>query len=274
MNNTMQTNNLFSFQRFLMLCKQSLIINKKMITISLTGMAGILFIILLFIQAARNFQNWPSPGYIILFIFCFITLGAIYISNSFPAFRSKEKSMAYLMLPATSSEKFLFEFLSRIVLFIVLMPLFFITVVYFETFIIRHFVTGFEQFTISDLQIGNEHFMVTYVGGITMPWNWSKYILFQHGLFMLLIIFTGASHFSKSPLLKTFFAITIIYIGFGFFIYLLTKGLGLNGESTRNLLLPFSKNKESFIVISSILITIFNLSLLVMSFFRLKEKEA
>ena len=230
-----------------------------------------MFIVLLFLQSINKFNNWADGAYLALFIVCSIILGAIYISNSFPAFRTKEKSMAYLMLPATTYEKFLFEFLSRIVLFILLMPLLLVSVVYFETFLVHNFVTGFEQFTISKLKIGNEHF-----NGGNLDHNlimWTKYTIIQYGLLLWIIIFTGASHFSKSPLLKTFFTVTIIYVGFGFFIYLITKALGINGDNTRNLILQIPKDGELIVVFASIIVTILNLSLLAMAFFRLKEKE-
>ncbi len=265
-------------ERFLMLWKQSLITNKKMILISLSGIAGILFIVMVFLQSTRNFRNWESGGYLALFIFCFITLGVIYISNSFPAFRSKERSMAYLMLPATSSEKFFFELVSRIVLFIFLMPLLIVTVFYLETFVIHHFVLTFDQFTISKLQIGNEHFRVNVnVDGVPSDQGssikWAKYILLQNGLLLLITIFTGASHFSKSPLLKTFATVTIIYIGFGFYTYLITKSFAINGENFKNLIVLFVKDSRGTAIFAAIMITVLNLSLLAISFFRLKEKE-
>jgi|GEM_PF-686465 len=271
----MQTNNLFSFERFLMLWKQSLIINKRMILISLTGIAGLLFFAMMFFQFTTHFRNWDDAGYCGLFLTWFITVGVIYISNSFPAFRAKERTMAYLMLPATSAEKFFFELLSRILLFILLMPLLIVTVFYLETFVIHHFVLTFDQFTISKLQIGNEHFKVNN-GGTANQENliiWTKYIGLQYGLFLLITIFTGASHFSKSPLLKTFATVTIIYIGFGIYTYLITKGFDLNGGNFKYLIMLIGKDSKSATIFAAIMITVLNLSLLAFSFFRLKEKE-
>lgn len=271
----MKTNNLFSIERFLMLWKQSLIINKRIILISVTGMAGGLFMIMMFLQSINHFRNWNSGSYISLLIFCSVIFGSIYIGNSFPAFRSKEKSMAYLMLPATSLEKFIFELLSRIVLFILLMPLLVIIVFYVETFVIHHFVLTFDQFTLSNLHIGNEHFKIN--GDTADQVNlikWLKYISVQYGLSLLIIIFTGASHFSKSPLLKTFATVTIIYTGFGFYTYLITKGFALNDGNFKNLVMLLAKDNKAAIIFGAIMITALNLSLLAISFFRLKEKEA
>jgi hypothetical protein len=153
------------------------------------------------------------------------------------------------------------------------MPLLFVIVVYFETFIIRHFVSGFEQFTISMLQIGKEHFTFNGIGNQDNSIKWTKYIWVQYSLLAPIIIFTGASHFSKSPLLKTFFTVTIVYAGFGFFTYLFSKGIGINGENIKNLILQLPKDSGYIMVFASILLTVFNLALLAMAFFRLKEKE-
>lgn len=271
----METNNTFSFKRFLRLWEQSWIINKKMILMSVVGIAGILFLVMVLLQSSSNFRNWNNSGYFGLFITCFIILGAQYISNSFPAFRSKEKSMAYLMLPATSYEKFFFELLSRIVLYIFLMPLLVIIVFYLETFVIHHFVLAFDQFTISKLQIGSEHFKVN---GETIDqvnlMKWAKYIFVQYCLSLMIIIFTGASHFSKSPLLKTFATVTIIYIVFGLYIYLITKGLVINKIDFKNQIVLLLKDSKVKVIFAAIMITVTNLSLLAMAFFQLKEKEA
>src|SRR5665647_2458070 len=90
--NTMQTNNLFTFQRFGMLCKQSLIINKKLIGLSLAGFVGILFIALIVLQSASNFDRWENNDCMVTFVFLFFQLGILYSGLSFPSFRSKEKS--------------------------------------------------------------------------------------------------------------------------------------------------------------------------------------
>src|SRR5665647_3805750 len=118
----METNTIFSFQRLLLLFKQSLIINKKMIGITVAGFAGLLFIVLIIMQSAANFNNWSNQDSMATLIFIFFQMGILYAGYSFPVFRTKEKSMTYLMLPVNASEKFVFELLSRIVLFVVLMP--------------------------------------------------------------------------------------------------------------------------------------------------------
>ena len=83
----MQTNNQFTVQRFVLLGKQSFIINKKMIGISLIGFVGILFLSLLFFQSANDFVRWDNKSYEVTFVTLFFPLGIIFSGLSFPAFR-------------------------------------------------------------------------------------------------------------------------------------------------------------------------------------------
>ena len=261
----MQTNNQFTMQRFVLLGKQSFIINKKMIGISLIGFVGILFITLLFFQSANEFVNWDNKFYEVAFVSFFFPLGIIFSGLSFPAFRSKEKSMSYLMLPVSASEKFVFEFLTRVVLFIILMPLLFWMVANFEGTIVHYFVPDLINYKFSFS--GSNHTLIDNEG-------WISYVIAQGFLFIFVACFTGASHFTKSPLMKTMFTISLIAIGYGLFTLLLLKGLNLKAFHIGNKGIFFIRDKHDGLVFLAILETVINLSLLAIAWFRLKEKEA
>jgi len=264
----METNNIFSFRRLVLLCKQSLILNRKMIVIALTGFVGVLMIAMFFFQAMSEFKNWQNRDSEVVFVSLFITLGILYSGLSFPAFRSKEKTMAYLMLPATSSEKFVFEILTRIIVFILLIPFIFWVVANIEGALVHNFVPELinykfsfvETHTIKSAPLENE--------------AWITFAIAQGILFVFIAPFTGASHFSKSPLLKTLFTLTMIVAGYFIFIYLTFKGLSLNEfDADKNHIL-FITNKNNALIAFAIAATILNLCLITISFFRLKEKEA
>ena len=267
----METNNSFSFQRFTMLCKQSFVINKKLIGISLAGFAGTLFMLLLFSQFQTHFSNWGIKEYRVTFFFLFFTLGVIYSSLSFPAFRSKEKSMAFLMLPASATEKFVFEFLSRIVVFILIMPLYFWLIANFEGLVVHSFVPELTNYKFSFGMLGNGFLSVVKDGRFEF---WAMILVIQVVLFVFIAPFAGASHFSKSPLLKTLFVFSLIIAGYGFSVYLLIKGLNLEGMHPVNDRVLFMHNTDGALMFFGILSTAINLSLLSIAYFRLKEKEA
>jgi len=261
----MQTNNLFTLQRFVLLCKQSFIINKKMIGISLVGFIGILFIALLFFQSANDFVRWDNKSSEVTFVSLFFPLGIIFAGLSFPAFRSKEKSMSYLMLPVSASEKFIFEFLTRVVLFIILMPLIFWIVANLEGAAVHYFVPDLINYKFSFS--GFNHTPIDNEG-------WISYAIAQGFLLVFVVCFTGASHFTKSPLMKTMFTISMIAIGYGLFTLFLVKGLHLEAYQIQNKKVFFIENEHDGLVFLAILTTMINISLMAIAWFRLKEKEA
>ena len=264
----METNNLFSFQRLMLLGKQAFIINKKLIGISLAGFAGTLFMFLMLFQSMSHFSNWDNKAYVVTFIFLFFSLGVIYSSLSFPAFRSKEKSMAFLMLPASATEKFVFELLTRIVVFILLMPLYFWIIANFEGMVVHSFMPELTNYKFSF----HEGYMAIVKDGRFE--FWALILTLQGILFVFIAPFAGASHFSKSPLLKTMFTFSLVIAGYGLFVYLLVKGLSLEGIHPEGDRVLFMHNTDSALVFLGILSTAINLSLLSIAFFKLKEKEA
>ena len=221
----MTTNNIFSFRRFMWLFKQSLLLNKKLIGISLIVFAGTLFIFLMLFQ---NFKSgfWNDKYYLPVFWLFFLPAGILYSGLSFPSFRSKEKSMAYLLLPSSLTEKFAYEIITRIILFITLTPVLFWIIANLEGAIAHYYnpiLTGY-QFSFaemfSEMNENNNSKDSSY-------W-WSTYTGIQGILFLFIMPFTGSCYFVKSPVIKTLFTFAMIMGAFALFQYLLFKGLGLN----------------------------------------------
>lgn len=264
----MQTNNTFSYKRFMLLCKQSLIINRKLIGITITGFAGALFVLLLFLQSINNdFRNWPFNSYFRIFIILFIGLGIIYTSLSFPAFRSKEKSTTFLLLPSSTSEKYVFELVSRLLVFIILMPLLFWLVVKIEGAVVHRFDSSFVSY-----QITLEEFINKLKPSDKVS-HWENYTYVQMILFTFIFSFAGASHFSKSPLLKTLFTFSLLAGGYFLLIYLLYKGLNLRDYNpVDNSVLGMDVRHDSLMIVG-LAFTAINLTFLAFTFFRLKERE-
>jgi len=264
----METQNSFSIKRFFLLCKQSLIINKKLIGISFGGFSGILFIVLMLNQIGSNFTNWDNKDFMGTFAFLFFSLGIVYAGLSFPAFRSKEKSMAYLLLPASAPEKFVFELVNRILVFIILMPLLFWIIANLEGTVTHYFVPGFKNYRFSFVEALSKITNQDQFDG------WAGFGCVQGVLFLFIVSFTGASHFSKAPLIKTIFAIPLLAAGYALFTYLLVKIMGLKGFHPENDKVLFIGNAHQAIIFAGIAVTVVNLCLLSIAYFRLKEKEA
>jgi hypothetical protein len=265
----MHTNNMFSTKRFILLFKQSVIVNKKLIGTSLIGAAGITFVALFVLQSMNNYQGWTNFSSMIFFLFCYVALGGIYISQSFPAFRSKEKSLVYLLHPASASEKFIFEFLTRIIALILFLPPIFWIIANIEGAIVHHYIPRFINYKFSFGEGLNQ-----LITNKEMP-GWYIFAVIQFFLFVYMVMFTGACHFSKSPRTKTLFTLSVIVGGYVLLGYLLSRGLNLkeyNMDSKNILFIQIRKKEEVFIFLSMIGIVV-NLSLIAIAWFRFKEKE-
>ncbi len=262
----MGTNNSFSFQRFIMLIKLSLRVNKKLILISLAGLTCTLFLGLILLQAMVNFEFWGQSEYMTTFFFIFLILGFIYAGQSFPSFRSKTKSLSYLMLPASNSEKYLFELLTRIIAFVILMPVLFWIVSNLEGRIVHHYVPQLTNYKFSFL----ENFSTFRKA--TNPPFWGIFGTIQAILFIYIAAFAGASHFSKSPIIKTLLSFSTITAGYFLFSYLLFRGLNLKDYHHT---VPFVfLTKDRVLMFFALAALLVNLTLLAIAWFRLKEKEA
>ena len=264
----MQTTNSFSFQRLMLLFKQKLIINKRRFPLGLLAFSGSLFILFIFSQSTKNFSNWSNTDYLSTFIPAFIGLGIAYSTSSFPYFRSKEKSMAYLMLPATNSEKFVIEILSRIVAFIILMPLIFWIVANLEGALVHSFYPKLTNYKFS---FYDGLLVIVKDGKFEF---WATNLTIQGILFGFIALFTGASHFSKVPLLKTLLTFSIVAMGYILFAYVLNKSLNLDGLRPVGKNLIFFKDGQTVIKLMGIGMVIINVTFLAIAWFSLKEKEA
>lgn len=264
----MTVNNSFSLGRFMMIFKQSLRINKKMVSLSIAGVAGTTFVVLLLLQSFSGFRNWHQEEYLITFIVLFILLGTVYAGLSFPAFRSKERSVEYLMLPASTLEKFGFEFITRIVTFIFVMPVIFWIAANLEATIVHNYKPS-----LPDSSFSFSQGWIDITNNIKIN-GWKKFQIFQGGLFLLIAAFSGATHFSKSPLIKTLFSISIIFAALALYTYFLFKGLDIENLDPVNERVLFIHNERQAVAFFSISTLVVNISLIAISWFRLKEKEA
>jgi hypothetical protein len=258
----------FSGKRFMMLFRQSLLINKKFIFISMAAVAGIIFVLLVLLQYSVAFRNWHHRGYFITFLVFYFILGAVYSGLSFPAFRSKVKTVDYLMLPASALEKFLYEFITRIIVFIIFMPLIYWIVANIEGAIVHYYEPKMVNYHFSFHKGWYEFFNKQNING------WVKLLLSQIGLFILIAPFTGSTHFSKSPLIKTIFAFSIIAGVFSLYLYILIKILNIKNYYYGNSGVLFVHNNDQFATFFGLSMAVVNISLLAVSWFRLKEKEA
>lgn len=263
----MQQNNSFSINRMFLLYRQALIENKKELLIYIGGLCGGIllvtsfFILVMDTNILGRPEAWVNDEYILIFMSMFVGLGILYNSMAFPGFRSKEKSLTYLMLPVSTSEKFIFELLNKLIFYIVGFPLLAWVLMNLLGFVIHELEPEFVNYRFDMNPIFDN------------LQGWQRALAFFGGLLMFTIPFTGASHFQKKTLIKTLFSLAITLGAFGLFAFLLFKGLDLRNYTPVNNRVTFIHNGDDAIRALCLAAIATNLLLLTVSYFKLKEKE-
>jgi hypothetical protein len=262
------SSNTFNLKRFIMLAKQHYIQNQKLLLYASIAYIGVIFMLLTIVQLGNDREPHDLEmfrGFIVGFVAVF---GILYTGYSFPAFRSKESTINYLMLPSSVLEKFLFELLTRLSIVVILLPVLFWITFHFQGYFFNLFSTeqfegiGFGQVVELELPHEIQEFHIWFV-------------ILISSLVMLgfVLPFTGGAMFSKQPLVKTLFAVALIVIFYAAFLYLLLEPLGFGRYQPNESmwLIPYSeKGAMQFFGFVAILS---NLVMLFVAYRKLKERE-
>jgi hypothetical protein len=115
----MNSNKFFSFSRFYRLLSNDILLNHKKYLLTIAG-AFILGFIIIYMQMPNYFYSdtnykFDASRYFRVFTMCLIGLGA-FVGSSFSELSSKIKMSNYLLVPASTFEKFLCQFFIRALL--------------------------------------------------------------------------------------------------------------------------------------------------------------
>jgi len=112
----MNINKYFNPKRFANLFRNDLLINQKTYLFTLAGLGIAIYALSYFFMRVNNgFQR--SNEYIPLLVFYLMGIGVV-IGTSFPALSNQIKTSNYLLTPGSTFEKYLVQFVIRIVIFI------------------------------------------------------------------------------------------------------------------------------------------------------------
>ena len=114
----MNSNKFFSFSRFYQLLRNDILLNYKKYLLTIVG-AFILGFILIFLNMPNQVSPYPNgkfdaTSYSNLFITCLFGLGA-FVGSAFSELSSKVKISNFLLVPASTFEKFLSQFTIRFI---------------------------------------------------------------------------------------------------------------------------------------------------------------
>ena len=259
------SSNIFSGRRFLLLCKQHFIHNSNFLFLSGVAYTGIVFIVLSISQVVNDLHPHELEIFQVFLIGFVTVFGILYVGHAFPAFRSKESAINYLMVPASVLEKFIFELMSRIVIIIPALPL-----LYWATFHLQGYL--FPVFTDATFQpIGIE-----YLVKIDTPDGYKLLIytlMTAAALLALTLAFAGAAIFTKQPLVKTLFSLAAIVMFFIGYSYIVVEhvGVGRYNPPDTMYLVPMNNPKALQLISFALIVTI--IVMLFVAFRKLKERE-
>ncbi len=244
----MKTDTSFSISRFSLLFNQFRIYNGKLILISISGLIGGLFVMLYSIQIITRFDTWRYEHFMYLFMGLFMVLAIVYSGSSFPGLRTREKGYNYLQLPATTTEKFLFELLMRVLIFIPLMPALYWAIFHLEGNLVEMLNS---EFTFQSFSFTEGFHLPTEAEN-----NWMKLFVASQGLLFLTVPFFGATVFMKQPVIKTLgWSIAVLYVH----LFLLN---------------PLLKNASPLVIHPlTAYILLVNISMVTLAYFKLKRKQ-
>jgi hypothetical protein len=259
------SNNIFSGKRFRLLVNQHFIHNSQLLLLSTGAYIGVIFIVLSIVQVGNDLQPHELEsfqGFLVGFVTVF---GILYVGHSFPAFRSKEATIQYLMLPASVLEKFVFELISRIGIILFLLP-----VLYWMTFHLQGFV--FSIFTDKTFRfVGVQHLV-----RLDIPADYLIliYTIITGGVLLALsLAFTGAAMFAKQPLVKTLFAVAMLVMFFVLYSYIILEHLGVGKYNPPDSMLLVPLDEVTALRFVGIALFIATAVMLIVAFRKLKERE-
>lgn len=264
------SNNIFDLKRFRMLAKQHYIQNKKLLLYASIAYVGLIFLVLSIAQMSNDREPHSLDmfrGFIIAFVAIF---GILYTGYSFPAFRNKESTINYLMLPSSVLEKFLFEFITRLSIVVILLPGLFWLTFHLQGYFFNLFtLEPFESFSLAqavDLGFPND---------VQIHQLESLFITMIIAFVMLgfVLPFTGGAMFSKQPLVKTLFAVALIVIFYATVTFILLEPMGFGKYQPNESMWLMPHNDKGALQFFGTLAIIGNLVILFVAYRKLKERE-
>jgi len=284
----MNSNKFFSFSRFNLLLRNDILLNYKKYLLTIAG-AFILGFIVIYSNMPKYIQkdelHWVfgSQKYFQVFIMCLIGLEA-FVGSSFSELSNKVKTSNYLLLPASTFEKYLSKFVIHVIAAIIL----FLIIFWIDAHLARYVTINnikdtndsvlsyaekekfVQVFNYSMLLIRNTYPTITY-------WSWFEGLAIVFGIFSVgMYFFNVKLFFRKLGLIKTAISlIAVIYLGvitmtiLSQLFYPETKWFDISKNMDYRMENGLF-NIEYWMYLSAYLVSLF---LIPLGYFKLKEKE-
>lgn len=283
----MNSNKFFSFNRFYLLLRNDILLNHKKYLLTIAG-AFILGFVILYMdmpsyigQGDLGYAHNPAL-YSQVFNFCLIGLLA-FIGSAFSDLSTKVKTSNYLLLPASTFEKFLSQF----VIYVLAGTATFLIVFWVDAHMARFFALSNLKATNNELlgpdkgkYIEAFNYSILLVKShypVKINYNWFDGLSLIFGLFSIgMYFFTVKIFFKKLGLIKTAISlIAVVYLGvvimtlLSHIFYPETKGFSISNEMDYRLPNGYL-NMDIWIYVSGLVASLF---IIPFGYFKLKEKQ-
>ncbi len=255
-------NNTFNINRFVKLAQQQYQLSGKTMGLALASIfVGYTLILLIF---TTNNSYITTMEWMPFFIILNMAIALPFAAYAFPAFRSKEKTFDYLLLPCSVMEKFTFNVLVRIIAPWLVLPFIF--------YISSGLATELAQWYDPNVSI-----MPYSLSGIMEKFDGREdTLLITSAVLSVLIhqsvLFAGATFFKKHPLIKTLVTLGIASAIVIFYFYILFDWMGIIENNRVPWIAEHSNNTNgAYIAIGVELVVL--ITTLAYAFFKVKEKE-
>lgn len=283
----MNTNKFFSFNRFYLLLRNDMFLNYKKYLLTI-GAALILGFIVLSISMPNYVHKgdfrftFDAINYSEAFGICLIGLLA-FVGSAFSELSTKVKTSNYLLIPASSFEKFS----SKLVIYLLAGTAIFLIIFWIDAHLARSFVLShlkgvqgedlgsekakyIEVFNYSMLLIKTNYPIINY-------WSWLDGLAMLFGMLSIgMYFFSVKIFFKKLGLIKTAISfVALMYMGYvalmliSHIFYPETKAFTISNEMDYRLMNGFL-NVEIWMFVSAFAAPIF---IIPFGYFKLKEKE-
>lgn len=270
----MQTNNYFNFNRFTLLLKQDLLINKTKYLLTIIGLGLITYLLCYwFLNSNKDSiisnDDFIYQIYTICFAFFMIVIGVV-IGTAFPDLSDKIKTSHYLLSPGSTFEKLIVQFMLRIGLFVPLaLGIFWIAIRLAKASLIPG-ESGLDTSLIPYFE-----FRSLITNGHRL-WNIWPILFVIFGLFSYgIYLFAGTTYFKRYALVKTLIVSAII-LGIAILFSMLLSNIFYTQNKFFDLQLPSIQVAENLdnLMIAALGLTFFSwIFFLAITYFNLKEKE-
>ncbi|MEN8122680.1 MAG: hypothetical protein ABFS35_20230 [Bacteroidota bacterium] len=266
----MELNRYFNFKRFFRLFRQDILLNYKTYGYYIAGIAiALLFVLMFGILVNRSFN---FNHYLPIFIFFMLIAGVVGVTTAFPLTKTQTGMSSFLLQPASHFEKFMVQFIVRIV---ILFP-FLIIIFWIDAHLAKSILTIFEVERALNAELFNYTDMINYIfknvkdNGELIP------VILLSVFSIVSFAFAGSVYFNRYKMFKTLIAfgllvfVTIVFAVVLSHIFYPSRVQGFELEMNTYKIFWDLYNTQFYFYVVGVLSSLF---LLPFAFYKLKEKE-